>query len=92
MEGDRIAAAAIALGPVAPRPCRAARAEAWLVGRPADAETIAHAGTLAREEAHPRDSLLRCSREYREAMVTVLVQSTLERAVFAALDVAEGGR
>ena len=72
---------AIALGPVAPRPFRAASAEAWLVGRPATAETVAHAATLAQEEANPRDSLLRCSRVYRRAMVAVLVRSTLERAV-----------
>ena len=78
---EKFASAAIALGPVAPRPYRAAGTEAWLAGRPVTAETISRAATLAQEEANPRDSLLRCSRVYREAMVAVLVQSTLERAV-----------
>lgn len=81
LEGDRFASAAIALGPVAPRPFRATAAETWLVNQPVTAEAIAHAATLAQGEAHPRDSLLRCSRVYREAMVAVLVQSTLEQAV-----------
>ena len=80
LDRDKFASAAIALGPVAPRPFRAAGAEAWLVGQPATAEIIAHAATLAQEEAHPRDSLLRCSRAYREAMVAVLVKDTLEQA------------
>lgn len=77
-------AAAIALGPVASQPYRAAGAEAWMVGRPATVETLAHAAALAQKEANPRDSLLRCSQVYRRAMVTVLVHSTLERAVAAA--------
>jgi len=83
-EQPRFASVAIALGPVSPRPFRTTGAEAWLAGQPVTAETIAHAAALAQEEANPRDSLLRCSRVYREAMVAVLVQSTLERAVAAA--------
>ena len=90
LEDDRFTRCAIALGPVAPRPFRATTAEEWLVGRPATAETIAHAASLAQKEADPRDSLLRCAREYREAMVTVLVQSTLEQAVAAAGQSPEG--
>jgi len=81
---EKFASVSIALGPVSPQPFRAAGAEAWLVGQPVTAETIAHAANLAQEEARPRDSLLRCSRVYREAMVAVLVQSTLEQAVVAA--------
>jgi carbon-monoxide dehydrogenase medium subunit len=84
MEGERFAQAAISLGPVAPHPFRARAAEAWLAGRPASAETIARAVGLAQEEANPRESLLRCGKLYREAMVAVLVQSTLEQAVAAA--------
>jgi carbon-monoxide dehydrogenase medium subunit len=80
----RFASAAIALGPVAPRPYRAAEAEAWLAGRPVIAETIAQAAALARAASHPRDSLLRCSAEYRATMVAALVRSVLERAVTAA--------
>jgi carbon-monoxide dehydrogenase medium subunit len=84
LDGDRFAQAAISLGPVSPRPSRARAAEALLVGRPVTAETVSRAAVLAEQEANPRDSLLRCARDYREAMVAVLVQSTLERAIAAA--------
>jgi len=84
LEADRVVSAAISLGPVAPRPFRAAEAERWLAGRPATAETVRQAAALAQDEAQPRDSLLRCAREYRQAMVGVLVQSTLEQALAAA--------
>ena len=89
LEGERIAAAAISLGPVAPRPFRARAAEAALVGQPATAEVVAQAAALAQEEAQPRDSLLRCDRVYRKDMVAVLVQSTLERALASARRPAE---
>jgi hypothetical protein len=36
---------------------------------------------VAQAEANPRESLLRCGKAYREAMVAVLVKSTLEQAV-----------
>ena len=89
LEGERIASAAISLGPVAPRPFRARAAEAALVGRPPTAEVIAQAAASAQEEARPRDSLLRCDRLYRKDMVAVLVQSTLERAIASARQPAE---
>ena len=76
----------IGLGPVAPLPFRAKEAERWLAGKPATVETAKRAATLAQEEARPRTSLLRCSREYRQAMVGVLVQSTLEQAIAAATE------
>jgi carbon-monoxide dehydrogenase medium subunit len=84
LEEDQISSAAISLGPVAPVPFRARAAERWLAGQPASPGTLEQAAAMAQEEAQPRDSLLRCAREYREAMVGVLVQSTLERAVTAA--------
>lgn len=84
LEADLVVSAAISLGPVAPRPFRAAEAERWLAGRPATADTVRQAAALAQDEAQPRDSLLRCAREYRQAMVGVLVQSTLEQALAAA--------
>jgi CO/xanthine dehydrogenase FAD-binding subunit len=84
LEADGVVSAAISLGPVAPRPFRAAEAEQWLAGRPATADTVRQAAALAQDEAQPRDSLLRCAREYRQAMVGVLVQSTLEQALAAA--------
>ena len=84
LEAGKVASAAIGLGPVAPVPFRPREAEKWIAGRAATAETVRQAAALAQEEAQPRDSLLRCSREYREAMVGVLVQSTLEQAIAAA--------
>ncbi len=90
LKEDKILSAAIGLGPVAPAPFRPRQAEEWLVDRPATAETVAQAAALAQEEAQPRDSLLRCAREYREAMVGVLVQSTLEQAIAAASPSAGG--
>lgn len=84
LEADRVVSAAIGLGPVAPLPFRPSEAEAWLAGQPATAETAKRAAELAQAEAQPRDSLLRCAREYREAMVGVLVQTTLEQAITAA--------
>jgi CO/xanthine dehydrogenase FAD-binding subunit len=84
VEAGRFVSTAISLGPVAPLPFRAKKAEGWLTGQPASDESVKRAAALAQGEAQPRDSLLRCAREYREAMVQVLVQSTLERAVAAA--------
>lgn len=84
LQEDRFGSAAIAMGPVAPHPARATAAEEWLVGQPASAESIARAAALAEDQAAPRDSLLRCARAYREAMVAVLVRSVLEDAVTAA--------
>jgi CO/xanthine dehydrogenase FAD-binding subunit len=72
--------ARIALGPVAPTPFRAARAEASLAAAPATAESIAHAAQLASEEAQPRSSILRGSKEYRKEMVQVLVRRVLTEA------------
>lgn len=84
MQEGRFLQAAIALGPVAPQPVRARKAEDWLAGKPASPETLQQAAELAKEEAQPRDSLLRCSRLYRQSQVSVLVRSTLEKAVWIA--------
>jgi len=80
-KGGRISEARIAIGPVAPTPFRAAEAEAFLVGQLPDAAVFAQAARRAAEAARPRDSLLRGSREYRIAMVEVLVRRALTRAI-----------
>jgi len=72
LEAGQVVSAAIGLGPVAPLPFRPSEAEVWLAGRPATAESATRAAELAQAEAQPRDSLLRCAREYREEMVGVL--------------------
>jgi CO/xanthine dehydrogenase FAD-binding subunit len=77
----RFVEARIAVGPVAATPMRACDAEAALRGRPVNTEAIAEAARLAMEAAHPRDSAVRGSGEYRRAMVEVLVRRGLEEAV-----------
>jgi CO/xanthine dehydrogenase FAD-binding subunit len=79
-EGDQIAQARVALGPVAPVPFRALQAEAFLAGQPATDETFARAGEITAGESQPRTSLLRASREYRLEVIPVLVRQALARA------------
>ena len=79
--GEEFESAHIALGPVAPVPFRASQAEESLRGAPVSLEMMARAGEMAMQESHPRSSLLRASREYREEVIKVLVRRGLERAV-----------
>jgi len=83
--GNVFESARIALGPVAPVPFRASQAEGSLHGAPISLETMARAGEIAMQESHPRSSLLRASREYREEVIKVLVRRGLERAVQRAI-------
>jgi carbon-monoxide dehydrogenase medium subunit len=78
--GNRIARAAIGLGPVASCPHRATEAESYLVGRVPDAATFAEAAQLAERGADPRTSIHRASREYRLAILPALVEDALEEA------------
>ncbi len=73
-----VAAAAIALGSVAPTIIRASAAEASLAGRPLDEQAIAAAAELARQAARPIDDV-RGSADYRRAMVGVLVARALRQ-------------
>ena len=73
--------ARIAVGPVAPTPLRATAAEQVLIGGPVDAAQIARAAQLAAGDARPRSSAIRGSKEYRTAMVEVLVRRALTNAV-----------
>ncbi len=79
--GEDFESVRIALGPVAPVPFRACRAEEGLRGAPISLETMAKAGEMAMRESQPRSSLLRASKEYREDVIKVLVRRGLERAV-----------
>ncbi len=72
--------ARIALGPVAPTPYRATRAEQALRNAEVTAESIARAAQIAGEDAQPRASVLRGSREYRKEMVRVYVRRALHTA------------
>jgi carbon-monoxide dehydrogenase medium subunit len=71
----------IALGPVALTPYRARQAEEVLRGAPIGPPTIERAAQVASQEAQPRSSVLRGSREYRQEMVRVYVRRALEAAV-----------
>ena len=71
--------ARIALGAVAPTVIRAAKAEAYLEGRPIAAEAMADAGRLAATEAKPISDF-RASAGYRRDLIAVLVKRALESA------------
>jgi carbon-monoxide dehydrogenase medium subunit len=73
------------LGPVAPRPFRAREAEAFLQGRALTDAAFADAGRIAQEEASPRTSVMRASREYRLAIIPTLVGEALAEAARLAL-------
>jgi CO/xanthine dehydrogenase FAD-binding subunit len=77
--GGRCRAAAIALGAVAPRPFRAAAAEAVLVGQVLDPATIARAADAAAAAAQPITDV-RGGEDYRRAMVRALVARGLADA------------
>lgn len=84
-EGAQIEDVTIALGPVAPRPFRARRAEAYLRSQSPTAPVFARAAELAQKEADPRDSIMRASRAYRLAVIPAMVSDTLQAATHRAL-------
>jgi len=73
--------AAIALGPVAPVPYRAANVEGFLKGAPISDETFAAAANMGMQECTPRDSCLRGSCDYRQEMSKVFIKRGLSRAI-----------
>jgi carbon-monoxide dehydrogenase medium subunit len=75
-KGEKIAAAAITLGAVAPTIVRAPEAEACLVGRTMSAKNIAEAARLAQQAASPIGDI-RSSADYRREMVRVAVTRVL---------------
>lgn len=78
--GKTIAQARVAVGAVAPTVRLAEEAGRWLEGKPATAESFAHAGTLAQAVATPIDDM-RGTAEFRRHLVAVLAQRTLAEAV-----------
>lgn len=78
--GRRIEQAAIALGPVAPRPFRARQAERFLAGQLPDEDIFEQAVQLILAEAEPRDSLMRASRHYRLSIIPPVVETALKTA------------
>jgi xanthine dehydrogenase FAD-binding subunit len=78
--GKTIEKARIALAAVSPRPMYAEEASAWLTGKPANEESFAQAGELAKKVAVPIDDM-RGTREYRVHLASVLTKRTLAAAV-----------
>jgi len=86
VDSPRVVKAAITLGAVAPTIMHAPQAEAYLVGRSLDEESMQEAARLAQQSAVPIDDV-RSSKDYRQEMVRV---GTL-RALRAIQDGSERG-
>jgi carbon-monoxide dehydrogenase medium subunit len=80
-DGDEIAQATIAIGPVAPHPLRARAAEHYLLGQPATLQHFQEAAQRAGEASNPRTSITRASRDYRLAIIPTLVSDALVTAL-----------
>jgi CO/xanthine dehydrogenase FAD-binding subunit len=78
-EAARVRACRIALGAVAPRPCRARRAEAVILEGPLTARAVDEAARLAREAIEPITDV-RSSEAYRRHVAGVLVGDAVRRA------------
>ncbi len=76
-EDGSVTAARVTLGAVAPTPCRSGSAEAALLGKPLDPETISAAADAAAADAAAIDDV-RCSAWYRTEMVRNLTRRGLE--------------
>ncbi len=75
-DGKKVSNAAITLGSVAPTIIHAAEAEAYLVGRSLDEETISRAAELVAQAAAPIDDI-RSSAAYRKHMLAVCAARVL---------------
>lgn len=78
MDGERITAANITLGAVAPTIIHALKAEEFLIGKGLTEENILSAAGLAEEAASPIDDI-RGSAAYRQEITRVLVQRGLQQ-------------
>jgi CO/xanthine dehydrogenase FAD-binding subunit len=74
---NRIEKARIALGPMADKPFRPRRAEAYLESKEISPQFILEAARIGSEETRPRTSLLRGSDSYRKQMVRLYMGRTL---------------
>lgn len=83
-EDERVVAARVALGAVAPTPLLAVPAGESLIGRRLDAAAVSEAARIAAEYARPITDHRGC-REYRQQMIAVLVRRVLMRCRARAL-------
>lgn len=81
IQNGQLALVRIAMAPVGVGPVRAAHAEAFLKGQVPSHIVLQKAGQLALENANPRDSLVRGSRDYRLKVLPILVRKALEQAI-----------
>jgi CO/xanthine dehydrogenase FAD-binding subunit len=79
-DGSRILSATLALGPVAQLPFRVRAAEAALLGQEPAEVSFDRAALIAQTECRPRSSPFRASREYRQALIPVMVHDCLAQA------------
>ena len=82
-DAGRCASARIALGAVAPRPFRAAAAEALLTGQPLTTEAIAEAARLAAAATQPISDI-RGEADYRRRVTEVVVRRLFEQVFLEA--------
>jgi CO/xanthine dehydrogenase FAD-binding subunit len=80
LEGDRIAAARVGIGAVAPTPLRVKEAEDQLIGEIAGPAAYAKAAAASRDASRPISDM-RGTAEHRRHLVGVLTTRALERAV-----------
>ncbi|WP_347488648.1 FAD binding domain-containing protein [Desulfoscipio sp. XC116] len=81
LEDGKFAWARISMAPVGPGPVRALNAEQILNGAEVTPEVIEKAAQAALEQANPRSSALRGSKEYRTSVLPTLIRRALEQAV-----------
>jgi carbon-monoxide dehydrogenase medium subunit len=79
LDGKVCKAARVALGSMAPKPLRCAKAEALLVGKAVDAALVAKAAAAAVGESSPIDDV-RATAWYRQKTGTALVAKALAQA------------
>ncbi len=81
-KGDHFRQVRIVAGPVSPIPWRATRAEQILKDAAITKGNVSNAAVIAREDAHPRESL-RGGADYRRDMVEILTHRAFVNALFS---------
>ncbi len=78
---QRLETIAISAGPVAPIPFRAKRTEEFLRGKILDDNVLQQAAQILVNEAQPRTSAHRATKEYRFELLPALLKQTLTKAL-----------